>query len=138
MNLNKSLKGLKDQRAPSTLIPGVVARVQAEAISPWWNQMWWIWPLPARAALMAGLTVFAGGVWWTVYSFPVPVETLTPAWHRSIFVVVRVGMGLTEHIRLPLLAAAAWAYVISAVCGTVFLKMAGGFQSFQSIREEGR
>jgi len=54
--LHKALKGMPDRRAPKTLLPRVMAAIEAQ--EPAWSGAWWTWPAPARWAFMLAL---AGG-----------------------------------------------------------------------------
>jgi hypothetical protein len=60
--IDAALKELPPLSAPGTLVPGVMAilktRLQRQ---PWWRQVWWDWPLPAKAAfLLLALALFGG------------------------------------------------------------------------------
>lgn len=49
VELEERLRELPDLPAPRTLIPGVMARLQARAAAPWWRRSWWAWPRPVQA-----------------------------------------------------------------------------------------
>jgi hypothetical protein len=56
------LRRLPMPRAPETLLPRVMAAVQAWARRPWYARAWFTWPIGLRAALAAVLIVIAAGV----------------------------------------------------------------------------
>jgi hypothetical protein len=58
----RALQGLPEQPAPATLLPRVLAAVQARAALPWRRRPWQTWPLPLQAALLAVLVACAGGM----------------------------------------------------------------------------
>ncbi len=55
--LDRELKTLPDRQAPSTLLPRVMAAVQAKARLPWWRRAWRTWP---PAAQILSLLLFSG------------------------------------------------------------------------------
>ena len=57
----RELRGLPLVSAPSTLVPRVLAALEARAHLPWWQCSLWTWPLAARAAffVMALATIGA-------------------------------------------------------------------------------
>ncbi len=63
------LKRLPAPRAPRTLLPRVLAAVQARATAPWYQRAWLTWPrqwqalsLAALVALLAGAALLLPGV----------------------------------------------------------------------------
>jgi len=63
-DLHRELKGLPDHRAPRTLIPRVLAVLEAQERLPWYKQPWLLWPAWARvAAALAGAALVGGLVW---------------------------------------------------------------------------
>ena len=45
------LKNLPELSAPASLLPRVLATLQARERQPWWQQPWWNWPMAAKVAL---------------------------------------------------------------------------------------
>ena len=61
--VQRELKRLPAPRAPHTLLPRVMAAVQAWAGRPWYSRAWFTWPLGLQVASAAALAlVIAGGV----------------------------------------------------------------------------
>ena len=58
--IHSQLQKLPLLSAPSSLMPRVLAAVQAQADGPWWRQPWWRWPRLAQAAFLV-LTVLLAG-----------------------------------------------------------------------------
>jgi predicted anti-sigma-YlaC factor YlaD len=64
--LGRELKKLPDRPAPPTLIPRVLAAVQARARLPWWRRTWWTWPPTAQilslvlVSMALGLVTYGG------------------------------------------------------------------------------
>ncbi len=48
--IDAELKALPPVKAPATLVPQVLALLASRAQQPWWRQVWWQWPLAAKAA----------------------------------------------------------------------------------------
>ena len=48
-------------RAPHTLLPRVLAAVQAGAQRPWYERAWFTWPLGLQIASIAALILIVGG-----------------------------------------------------------------------------
>jgi len=46
--LAQELRKLPDREAPATLIPRVMAALQARVRLPWWRRTWWQWPPAAQ------------------------------------------------------------------------------------------
>lgn len=51
--IQHELEKLSELQAPSTLIPRVIAAIEAEAHAPAWRRPWWTWPLTLKAASLA-------------------------------------------------------------------------------------
>ena len=60
-HINHSLKGLRPPRAPLTLLPRVLAAVQAWAERPWYQRAWFTWPAGWQVASIVALIVLAAG-----------------------------------------------------------------------------
>lgn len=60
---HRELRTLPAPRAPHTLLPRVMAAVQAWADRPWYTRAWFTWPVGWQAASVAALAlVIAGAV----------------------------------------------------------------------------
>jgi len=60
--VDRELKQLRAPRAPHTLVPHVMAAVQAWTERPWYARPWVTWPDVWQAASMAALVVLLAGV----------------------------------------------------------------------------
>lgn len=58
--LHEQLRQLPQRKAPSTLIPRVMAAIQAKRQVPWYKRTWWTWPLSAK--ILSGILVVGLGV----------------------------------------------------------------------------
>ena len=55
------LRSLPGVPAPASLLPRVMAAVQAWAVRPWYERAWFTWPIPLRIASGAALIVLLIG-----------------------------------------------------------------------------
>ncbi len=62
--LDRELKSLPDRQAPSTLLPRVMAAVQAKARLPWWRRAWRTWPPAAQVLSLVLFSTLLGLVTW--------------------------------------------------------------------------
>jgi len=56
------LRELPAPRAPQTLLPRVMAAVQAWAARPWYERAWFTWPVQGQIAAVVILVLIAGGI----------------------------------------------------------------------------
>ena len=62
---DRELRRLPSPRAPQTLLPRVMAAVEAWAGRPWYSRAWFTWPFGWQAASVAALALLvAGGVFF--------------------------------------------------------------------------
>ncbi len=59
--VDRELRRLPALRAPATLLPRVLAAVQAWSQRPWYARAWFTWPLTGQAASIAALLLLAVG-----------------------------------------------------------------------------
>ncbi len=59
--VGRELRRLPHPRAPHTLLPRVLAAVQAWTLRPWYERAWFTWPLEGRVASIAALILLALG-----------------------------------------------------------------------------
>jgi hypothetical protein len=59
--VGRELRRLPMPRAPHTLLPRVLAAVQAWAQRPWYERAWFTWPLGLQIASIAALILIVGG-----------------------------------------------------------------------------
>lgn len=55
------LRRLPQPRAPHTLLPRVVAAVQAWTMRPWYSRAWFTWPVGWQVVTIAALILLAAG-----------------------------------------------------------------------------
>src|SRR4051812_35357151 len=55
--IDRELRQLTPPRAPQTLLPRVIAAVQAWTARPWYERAWFTWPLGWQLASIAALLV---------------------------------------------------------------------------------
>src|ERR1700730_9576250 len=58
--VDRELRQLALPRAPHTLLPRVLAAVQAWAQRPWYQRAWFTWPVAWQVAASAALLVIGG------------------------------------------------------------------------------
>lgn len=59
--IDRELKALPAPRAPRTLLPRVMAAVDASRNRPWYSRAWLAWPIGWQVASVVALFVVAGG-----------------------------------------------------------------------------
>ena len=59
--LTRELRQLPSPRAPNTLLPRVMAAVQAWTLRPWYERAWFTWPLGWQMASAAALILLIAG-----------------------------------------------------------------------------
>jgi hypothetical protein len=59
--IGRELRRLPMPRAPHTLLPRVLAAVQAWAERPWYERAWFTWPVGLQIASIAALILILGG-----------------------------------------------------------------------------
>ena len=59
--VHRALQQLPAPRAPRTLLPGVLALVEALTARPWYRRAWFTWPLVWQCAAVAAVLVSAAG-----------------------------------------------------------------------------
>jgi hypothetical protein len=61
--VHDELRHLPDPLAPATLLPRVLAAVDAWARRPWYARAWFTWPLGWQMASIAALALVVYGTW---------------------------------------------------------------------------
>ena len=61
--VDRELRRLPAPRAPHTLLPRVLAAVEAWVNRPWYTRAWFTWPLGWQVASVALLVLAVAGVW---------------------------------------------------------------------------
>jgi hypothetical protein len=137
--IHRELQKLSHLSAPTTLVPRVMAALQARAQArPWWHRAWWNWPLPAKAAFLVVAVVLAGFVSRSGSMVSDSVSTYSQqAIQRLGFlsilwdILVRLADGLGglwlkagEPLLVYGLVAAAILYLMCIGLGTLFVRVA--------------
>jgi len=76
--VHDELRRLPAPLAPGTLLPRVLAAVDAWARRPWYARAWFTWPIGLRVASVAALVAAAYGM-WNLPALPEPVLATTSA-----------------------------------------------------------
>lgn len=74
--VDRELRRLPAPHAPETLLPRVLAAVDAWARRPWYTRAWFAWPAVWRAASVAALALLVFGLWKLP---PVPTSVVATA-----------------------------------------------------------
>jgi hypothetical protein len=61
--VDRELRRLPSPLAPDTLLPRVLAAVDAWARRPWYARAWFTWPIGWQIASILALMLFAAGLW---------------------------------------------------------------------------
>ena len=124
--------------APSTLIPRVMAVLQAQAQGPWWCNAWSSWPLPAKAAFLIMAVALAGFVSnsSSMVSDGMSAYSQQVAGRLGVFAVLgdilvrlanvlgEVGLNTAEPLLIYGLVTAAVLYLVCLGLGTMFVRVA--------------
>ena len=62
-SLQHELRRLPSPMAPDTLLPRVLAAVDAGARKPWYSRAWFTWPLGWQIASIVALAILGVGLW---------------------------------------------------------------------------
>lgn len=98
--VDRELRRLPAPRAPHTLLPRVLAAVEAWVNRPWYTRAWFTWPLGWQVASVALLVLTVAGVW------------MLPPAPPSVVVTTNAGRVLWRTIVEPFLA---YAFVIVVI-----------------------
>ena len=98
--MDRELRRLPAPRAPHTLLPRVLAAVEAWVNRPWYTRAWFTWPVGWQAASVALLALVVAGVW------------MLPPAPASVVVTTNAGRVLWRTMIEPFLA---YAFVIVVI-----------------------
>ena len=73
--VDRELRRLPSPLAPDTLLPRVLAAVDAWARRPWYARAWFTWPLGWQIASIAAVALIVYGVWMLPPAPPVVTTT---------------------------------------------------------------
>ena len=116
--VHRELQRLPGPMAPHTLLPRVLAAVDAWARRPWYTRAWFTWPLGWQIASVALVAAVAYGFWVLPSAAPVPSSVLGTAsgarilWRTLIEPFLFYALGL---IVLMCLACAAFGTALNYV-----------------------
>ena len=106
--VDRELRRLPAPRAPRTLLPRVLAAVEAWVNRPWYTRAWFTWPVGWQVASVALLALVVGGVW------------MLPPAPASVVVTTNAGRVLWRTMVEPFLAYAFVIVVIMCVACAAF------------------
>lgn len=106
--VDRELRRLPAPRAPHTLLPRVLAAVDAWVNRPWYTRAWFTWPLGWQVASVALLALAFAGIW------------MLPPAPPSVVVTTNAGRVLWRTIVEPFLAYAFVIVVIMCVACAAF------------------
>lgn len=87
--LDRELKALPDRAAPRTLIPRVLAAIEARACLPWYRRPWWEWPLPFQVLSLLGLSALLGlATWLLIHAGDIGLTVSVPGEVQSLLAPV--------------------------------------------------
>ena len=136
---HEKLRRLPELTAPPSLMPRVLAALQAEARLPWWRRSWWRWPLAAQAAALGIFLASATALSFLAAAFSPSADSLSTALDgrlnniAGLWSALMALAGALETLLLALtanpwaLAAAAGGaamYLLSIGAGTVLVRYA--------------
>jgi len=138
--LHRELRRLPDRTAPDTLVPRVLAALEARARLRWWQQPFWHWTVPVQTALIGLLVANAAIFMWVGWAGarialgdPTPAlllkvwATASVLWETvstlldALFLVLRVGL---QPWMIGALVVSFMMYLACVGMGTVCLRMA--------------
>ena len=94
--LTRALGQLPAPTAPHTLLPRVMAAVQAWAMRPWYERAWFTWPVGWQVATMACLLTLVAVIW---RELP-PLTVVSDASSTAVSSVAADGQAGLDAVRL--------------------------------------
>lgn len=136
--IGHALKNLPPIAAPASLLPGVLARIEARQHAPWWRQSWWDWPVAARAAFLifsaALAALLAQGGWVLAPRLTNYSEHVTAPLHSAGMLRHLLADGwelagslwptTTQAMLVPAVCTLAALYLVCLLLGTAFFRFA--------------
>lgn len=135
--IHERLRQLPPRSAPASLVPRVMAVVQARHALPWWRQAWWHWPLAAQVALVTIALAALGAVCGGSVFLPESFTTYGPVLAERVGALSSWWGGVTtfaqgpsaywnqsiEPFLLPALVGILALYGVSMGCGTALVRL---------------
>ena len=106
--VERELRRLPSPVAPHTLLPRVLAAVDAWARRPWYTRAWFTWPAGWQAASIVAVLLVAVGIW------------MLPSAPPSLVVTTNAGLVLWRTLVEPFLAYAFAIVVIMCLACAAF------------------
>lgn len=113
--VHDELSRLPSPRAPQTLLPRVLAAVDAWARKPWYTRAWFTWPIGWQIASILALALVAIGTWMLPSAPPSVVVTSNAGrvlWRTMVEPFLAYAFGI---VVLMCLACAAFGAALSYV-----------------------
>jgi len=103
--IDRELQGLGELPAPATLSSRIMYAIEQRAARPWYRRAWESWPMPLRAASLAGLLAAFGLVCFGTWQLGQSAAFATAlreagAWFSSLTVVWGALNALTNAVAL--------------------------------------
>jgi hypothetical protein len=114
-HVGRELRRLPAPAAPHTLLPRVLAAVEAWARRPWYTRAWFTWPIGWQVASILALVIAAAGLWMLPPAPPSFVVTTTAGrvlWRTMVEPFLAYAFGV---VVLMCLACAAFGAALSYV-----------------------
>ena len=103
-SIHRQLRALPEKPAPATLIPRVMAVIEARA-RQWWRQPWLDWPRAAQVISSAALLIILGvASWWSYAEGPAMEVEQVPETLLDRFPLVEAIWGFCASLINGLLA----------------------------------
>ena len=138
--IHRELARLPERQAPPSLIPGVLARIQAREQRSWWQRPWTAWPfaiqlasIPCMLALIVGGTYGVSLGWGMVLSYTdfsaatALVGTVSAIWEVILALgsaVLVLARALGQQWLLWTLVVALAMYCVCVALGTLCYRIA--------------
>ncbi len=121
-----NLRRLPELSAPPSLLPRVLAALQAEARLPWWRQSWWRWPLAAKVAALAVFLASATALSFLGASIQPAADSLSTALDERLGIISHLWIALAAlggalETLLLSLAGNPWVLAAGAGCTALYL-----------------
>ena len=129
--LDRELKRLPERPAPTTLVPRVMAAIQARARLPWYRQAWSTWPHFAQGFSLAVLSLLLGALTYACLHFPElgapdAFRAQLDTWLAPLAALWTVGQSLGDVVVALCSKTGGWICVgLGIMCVTAYLSAVG-------------